>query len=651
MDSLDIFEDIFEQLTGITSDGTISATNETIEGLWFDSGIKKNTGETFYWTTLGDEIVPGVYPVAQLGSIVEVPVGKFISTSEAPGVYTMDRVPLFISHSKTAIWVEPGNYATNLNGSYNTIDPPIYKATHNQAINPPYSNGWSSLPQVNSYPTGYNSQLYVWNETRGEYPSTPTALVGISNISINIPAANLLRSMSVNEVWQHTSVMAGGPADLSRIYAPYMYTATRGDNQYIKCIIVRDDEARALKVVPFYSGFSIWVNNDANDEYNLDCTLGLGSFIASISYDVLNNEAYFDPEEDQGDVRPDPSRPDYEGDTSSTGGGKGNYINYPSDDIGLPELPTVSAIDTGFLTMYHPSSASLQTLVNYLWTSDWLETVKKMVSNPMDAIISLQLAPYNINDVVTSSCKIGAVNTQIPMGKVTSQYQILNCGSVRIPEHWGNALDYSNVNISINLPFCGIRNLDTNLLMNSEVGLAYYVDLLTGSAIAMLIVRKTGTSQSVYYTFDCNLNYQIPVTGANYAETMKALLSLSASSVGLGASLATGNVGGAMTAGASMIGSAFMAGSGACHYEGSGNLSANTGILGQFVPYIIVELPKQALPRDFKHVKGYTSHITSRLGSLSGYTEVSQVHVENITRASDQEQQMIKNLLMGGVIL
>lgn len=613
---------------------------------WFDNGIKRITGESIYYTEIGGTDSSGFHPVTRLGTVFKFPIAMIRNSA---GTITFDDALEFIVHSGTKVILRPADQQVATTSKRRNMYE-VYDKTPNELNSNPIESAWfTSDVLMASSPGG---RTYVQRHK----PLPDTGYYAAEAVDTNYRTYGFLQytpdvyELDARSFWRRsiTSTSADNYIGYSNISR-----SSDGNKNYIDVVLINDASSNRLAFLPLIYGYNVIVSDDIIDIYSGTYLMAKGSqytILGTIPYSWLNDSRYFNPEEDGTDPRPDDG-PDFGGDTSVPGGGDGNYLNYPSDDIGLPALPTIGAIDTGFLTMYNPSIGQLQNLVDYLWTSDWIDTIKKMVSNPMDAIISLQLAPYEIGLTASSTCKIGAVNTEIPMAKVAGQYQTLSAGTVKIPEHWGNALDYNNVNISVYIPFVGVRTIDTNLCMNSTLSLTYYIDKLTGSAIAMLMVSKANTSNSIYYTYDCNVNYQIPITGANYAETIKAIMSLTASSVGMGASLATGNMGGAMTAGASMIGSAFMAGSGACHYEGSGNLSANTGILGQFIPYVIVELPKQSLPKNFSHLKGYTSNITANLGSLSGFTMVEAVHVENIPGATDTEKQMIEDLLMRGVIL
>lgn len=418
---------------------------------------------------------------------------------------------------------------------------------------------------------------------------------------------------------------------------PYYRQSASGKGFYVTWY--NNEENQRLELRPIMDGYNAGGNRPGPGIQYLDTVLG--EPLAYITYTQLNDPNLFDPEEDAAD-----EWGDYSDDPSVPGGGGGVYGNYPDDPVDFPDLPTVGAIDTGFLTAYAPSSPNLQALVNYLWTSDWVDTIKKMINNPMDAIISLQMIPYSVWDmVVDSTCKIGAIETSIPMSKLTGQYKTLDCGMVNIPRNWGNALDYTNVRISIYLPFVGVRNIDTDIIMDSNLYLKYYVDIITGSAVAMLKCVKAGSSQSIYYTWDCNLNYQIPITGANYSEVIRSLMGLGTMAVGtainpgVGAAAAAGAIQNA----ANVIGNK-------TQIESSGQLSSNVGVLSEFTPYVIVDLPTQSLPANFKHEKGYTSNITASLGSLSGYTEVEYIDLTGID-CTDEEKEDIRNLLANGIYL
>ena len=82
----------------------------------------------------------------------------------------------------------------------------------------------------------------------------------------------------------------------------------------------------------------------------------------------------------------------------------------------------------------------------------------------------------------------------------------------------------------------------------------------------------------------------------------------------------------------------------------TGTVSGSSGILGNRIPYVMIEYPNQSLAENYKHYVGYPSNMTASLGSLSGYTECEQLILSGIT-ATDPELEEITEALKGGVYL
>lgn len=593
---------------------------------WFDNGIKSAGGgaERFTEAYIGDN---NYLKVERLGTYYAFDYFGGVAGTE-------NKDPLFSTASGTRISLGITPSTNIISGdNYLIMAPPdvitqyynISDFTSDTGLAPWYVTGFRGT-------NGSTVKLYALH---GENPESEIYSTGRGNLVMPTAPESVWRgnySDFAKNFWNYQTKDGRPWQDM-----PYYRQSASGKGFYVTWYNNTDDERLELR--PIMDGYNGGGNRPGPGIQYLETVLG--NPLAYITYSQLNDPTLFDPEEDSAD-----EWGDYGDDPSVPGGGGGVYGNYPDDPVDFPELPSVGAIDTGFLTAYAPSSGNLQQLVNYLWTSDWVDNIKKMINNPMDAIISLQMIPYRIWDIVTSStCKIGAIDTGISMSKLTAQYKILDCGMVHIPKNWGNALDYTNVRMAIYLPFVGVRNIDTDIIMDSNIYLKYYVDIITGSAIAMLRCLKAGSSQSIYYTWDCNLNYQIPITGANYSEVIRSLMGLGTTAIGAAINPAVGAAAamGAIQNAANVIGNK-------TQIESSGQLSSNVGVLSEFTPYVIVDLPTQSLPANFKHEKGYTSNITASLGSLSGYTEVEYIDLSGLS-CSDAEKEDIRQLLAKGVYL
>lgn len=82
-----------------------------------------------------------------------------------------------------------------------------------------------------------------------------------------------------------------------------------------------------------------------------------------------------------------------------------------------------------------------------------------------------------------------------------------------------------------------------------------------------------------------------------------------------------------------------------------GNVSTTMpGYLQTQRPYIIMTLPTLSLPENYGHYYGYPANYTDTLGNLSGFTQVSDVHLDGFTCTKDELDE-IERLLKEGVIL
>lgn len=327
------------------------------------------------------------------------------------------------------------------------------------------------------------------------------------------------------------------------------------------------------------------------------------------------------------------------GGSSGTGGGGGSFDN-TSTPVDIPNLPTISASHTGFISLYNPTLNQLNELASYLWSDLFqIEGWKKLFANPMDAILGLSILPVAIPSSGTSEVKVGNIGTGIQLTVASSQFVEVNCGSIDVNEYWGAYLDYEPyTQAQIFLPYIGIRPISVDEIMGKTVSVVYHVDILTGACCCFV---KCG--DSVLYTYNGQCSIPIPITGANYASVVNGVIGV-ASSVG---SLVASGGASAPTAIPGIASS--IVNQMKPQIEKSGSISGSAGVLNMQTPYLILIRPRQALPTDQNKFIGYPSLITVKLTELSGYTEVQSIHLENIP-ATQEELAEIESLLEGGVI-
>ena len=389
--------------------------------------------------------------------------------------------------------------------------------------------------------------------------------------------------------------------------------------------------------------------NDSNDNTEItkiifSCSLGSLSNINSYFANVNFPDAAQDID--------DPDNPYGDPGTSGPGGGDGDYGDPDDvDPTSVPDLPTVSASSTGFITIYNPTQANLSALGSYLWSSAFdLDTFKKMYADPMECIISLGIVPCLPNSGGTRNIYFGNIDTGINCSFLSTQYAKVDCGSVNITKYVGSFMDYSPyVKVNLFLPYIGFIHLGTDDIMGGSINVTYHVDVLSGDCIAFI----THSSKGVLYSYTGNCLTNVPVTAANYASSLRNYYE---AVMGIIPSTANGAMsGGAAGAAAGAMSGALSAASNIVlntkpDFQRSGSLGGSSGIMGVQKPFIIIERPNISVPNKVQHYMGQTSNMTASLGGLSGMTIVEAVHLEGIP-CTTSELAEIESILHQGVIL
>lgn len=346
----------------------------------------------------------------------------------------------------------------------------------------------------------------------------------------------------------------------------------------------------------------------------------------------------------------DPNNP-YEFDDeaiSYAGGGTGSFDN-TSDTVGVPALPTLSAVSAGFIAMYSPTLTQLNQLASFLWTDSMFDpdNFKKLFSDPMECIIGLTIVPVNPTSAGSMNVRVGYVDTGISMPRLSSQYAEVNCGTIQAEEFWGSALDYAPMTrLHLYLPYVGIREINADEVMNKSIGVTYHIDLLSGALTAYVTANG-----SVLYQFNGQCALNIPMASSNFTHMIQgAITSIGAVASTVATSGASVGAGMALTAtqiGASTANNAI---SNKPSFSHSGSMGGSGGMLGVQTPYLIIERPRQSMPEGLNKFCGFPSNIYYKLYDLDGFTQVEYIHIDNVP-ATGEELSEIERLLKEGVIL
>ncbi len=333
-------------------------------------------------------------------------------------------------------------------------------------------------------------------------------------------------------------------------------------------------------------------------------------------------------------IKPEPETPDYPTPTpQEPAGGNGNFDD-SSEDIPIDPAPTMTI--GSLIHVYEISPANQNALHSFLWSEDFIDVFLKSVKqDPFTCLVGLQYMPINPN-TGSASIMLGNVNTEIEARGVPNRVSQVDFGKISVSEYWGNFLDYNPyTKISIYCPYCGTVPLNTDVVMNSTIGLKYYVDVVSGGVLGYIT-----SNDNIIQTVTGNCATQIPLSVSDKSQMITNTISGVVAGAG---AIASGNLAGLVSSTASVVAGAKE------HPEIKGNYAGNIGSLGKQGAYLIIERPVASIPENFAHNKGFRSNITRRVSQCSGFTKYDSIHIDGVS-CTDEERAEILELLTNGII-
>lgn len=345
------------------------------------------------------------------------------------------------------------------------------------------------------------------------------------------------------------------------------------------------------------------------------------------------------------------NNPDYPPPDDDDTGGFGSYDDV-NDEIDVPPFPTISALGSGLVNLYSPTAAQLQAFSSWLWSAAYYDNVIKNQSSPMENIIAFGFVPINVN-TVSSTFKVGNLDSTLTANACATEYIEIDCGSLDVPEHFGGFLDY-NADYQIYLPYIGFKPMRADDFTKGNIKVVYHVDILTGNTQAYVVCQNGTRNKHILYSYVGNCFTELPISGANFARMkqgqMTSVMSGVTSLVGAGVSIATGNIGGAVSGVMGAIEAKQNYDLQKPDYEHGGGLSGNA-LFTYRTPYIIQTRYETNYPSNYKSLIGIPSRVYKTLENLSGFTKIESVIVDTLTHCTKSEKDNIINMLKEGVLL
>lgn len=394
-----------------------------------------------------------------------------------------------------------------------------------------------------------------------------------------------------------------------------------------------------------------------------------------------------DPALDPSEIPVSDSVPDEEGPPPSSG--TSPPFIFPVPDVPFPSIvpqgsdTPVTSGSPGFIQVYNPTPSEFIAFGRWLWVTYADATIDKIWNNPFDGVIGAHELYATPSKDGYSTIRSGFLDSGISSIIVRQRYTQINCGSIVIPEYWGNYLDYSPYSQAyIYLPFIGIMAVDVDDIVGHAVNVLYHVDSYTGSCIAQITCARTGYSNTLYqFSGDCSV--EIPMAGGSQAAIKAAMIGANAYQNaanisagmsllgGIGSGLASGigsalggkPIGGIAHGIGQAIGGITSAVSQRAYGEAqhtaamvsqkstvqhSGSFGASHGAMGIKKPYIFIRRPIQKVVNNYNRLYGYPAHKMVVIGDCTGYLRCREANVQS-SLATEEEKSLIEQLLKSGV--
>lgn len=335
-------------------------------------------------------------------------------------------------------------------------------------------------------------------------------------------------------------------------------------------------------------------------------------------------------------------------------GGDGSRESW-DDTITTPDVPSLSIGALGSMGIFTPSTTQLQSFFKYLWSDAFsVDGFKKILSDPMQAIISLHALPCAVDAGASAEVAFGNIATGVSMPRVSSEWVTVDCGSIPFAKYYGSFFDYSPyTRFQIFLPYIGYKDISPDDFVGGSCHVVYHVHVPSGALMCYLL--SSAVDNSVLYQYSGSCLMQLPITSGTYNNFVGSLvtgIASGATALGNISSVAGKVASGALSAVASASSAVASLGSVLSSkptVSRSGSISGASGWMARQVPYVIRTRPNAVLTENLNSFEGYPLYRSRMLSQMSGYTVIEDIHLSGLSATSDEAEE-IERLLKEGVI-
>lgn len=397
---------------------------------------------------------------------------------------------------------------------------------------------------------------------------------------------------------------------------------------------VKNNEIVALSV-----GWSIF-NEDT--PYNIVIPIGYEENSAGVIFGkdyngiIINNDNFVSEREF-----------DNSSDTSQGGGyGTGTM---PTDNINIPSLPVINMSDTG-ATLYNLNSVQMKAFRSWLWTTDWVDNLKKIRTDPIQNIIGISIADVPIPSGLNALIYVGNVSSTVEANVISNSFIELDCGEITLNEYYGSFADYEPfIATTLYLPKVGFVQIPADVCVNNTIKVVYHIELSSGEGLCYIqLTSKREGFTYIWNTYTCHVTSNIVLSAQDHSQQLVALGN-AIINTGISASNAVVNPTSATQGLTSTLSSCIDVATTKNPTSTKGNVGNMSAVMCYKKPYLLINRTNLTKPSSFQENNGYLINYTATIGDHTGFLQTRNYHCS--FNAPYNHRAEIERLMDGGVII
>lgn len=315
--------------------------------------------------------------------------------------------------------------------------------------------------------------------------------------------------------------------------------------------------------------------------------------------------------------------------TNDTTQGGGYCIgSMPTDNINIPALPVINMSDTG-ATLYSLTPLQMKQFRSWLWTTDWVENLKKIRTDPMQNIIGISIVDIPISVGLNALIYVGNVASTVEGNVISNSFVELDCGEITLEEYYGSFADYEPfIATTLYLPKVGFVQIPADVCVNNTIKVVYHVELSSGEGLCYVqLTSKRDGFTYIWNTYTCHVTSNITLSAQDHSQQLVALGN-AIINTGISASNAIVNPASATQGLTNTLSSCIDVATTKNPTSTKGNVGNMSAVMCYKKPYLLINRTNLTKPSSFQENNGYLINYTGKIGEHTGFLKTRDFHAE-----------------------